>query len=136
MKIIQNALLIIGLLSCFAFTTTTVEDTSDLIGIWVPDTSDKEGNIYKKLEDFEEDKPGIRFLKDGTLLKRQNVGWCGTPPISYGLYDGTWKVEDGTKLKITYQYWGGMIEEEMSIIDLTSNKMKVLSTKFETIEKE
>lgn len=135
MKIIQNVLLVVGLLSCFAFTEISIENDSDILGTWTHSKSDSEGSFYKKIEDFEKDKPGIKFLKNGKIIKRQNMGWCGTPPISYGNYDGTWKIEDDSKLTITYEYWGGTMEEEWAISNLSTDKMKISRIKHREIEK-
>ena len=63
------------------------------------------------------------------------MGWCGTPPISYGNYDGTWKIEDDSKLTITYEYWGGTMEEEWAISNLSTDKMKISRIKHREIEK-
>ena len=68
MKIIQNVLLVVGLLSCFAFTEISIENDSDILGTWTHSKSDSEGSFYKKIEDFEKDKPGIKFLKNGKIV--------------------------------------------------------------------
>ena len=59
--------------------------------------------------------PGIEFRKNGTLIKRQNAGWCGTPPITYSNQEGSWKILSDTSIQISYDYWRGQVEENLWI---------------------
>jgi len=93
-----------------------------------------EGDVleYRKVSEFE-NMPAIQFNEDGTMLKWQNSGWCGTPPISYGKYDGTWSYTSDSKIKLRYDYWGGEIEEEWEIVSLKSKRLIVRQTGLEKI---
>lgn len=74
--------------------------------------------LYKK-------EPGIWFKKDGTLVRRQNASWCGTPPISYENYPGTWRQLTDSTLVIRHEFWGGTQEQEWWIVASSSRKLKV-----------
>ena len=75
-------------------------------------------------------KRGFQFKRNGKLIVRQNIGWCGTPPISYGNDKGTWKKIGKSKIRVQYDYWGGEIIEKWEIKDIDEESMsfKVLDS--------
>jgi len=98
----------------------------DLIyGVWTAGDWDS-GISYVQIAEFAHDKPGIEFHRDGTLTKRQNVGWCGTPPISYGNYDGTWEWTSENTLTVKYEFWGGTAEEDWVVRSIGEDEMVVV----------
>ena len=63
--------------------------------------------VYNTENNFINNLPGIVFHEDGSLTKRQNSGWCGTPPINYSEFKGNWKYNSATNLfELTYNHWG------------------------------
>lgn len=102
-----------------------IEKRNPLIGVWVYDSYENEGNVFIKEQQFDKDKAGFEFKEDGTLVKRQNVGWCGTPPVTYGNYDGKWKMLEDGLLEIEYDYWGGRDTIGLKILDLNDEKLKI-----------
>ena len=113
---------------CSFASFTRVHKTNDpMIGTWVySDYDDADGTIsYEKVKSFKEDEPGIEFKASGKLIKRQNVGWCGTPPIQYGNNDGTWKQTSDSTITISYGYWGGTAEEDWQIVRVSDTKLTV-----------
>ena len=46
---------------------------------WIYVNYQNGNQIYESQLKFEKDKPAIEFKEDGTILKKQNSGWCGTP---------------------------------------------------------
>ncbi len=94
-----------------------------LIGVWnYSDYSDNSA-VYSRSNDFI-DAPCYKFNGDGTLTERKNAGWCGTPPISYADYPGTWTILDDTLIQISVGYWGGTINYKLDIEALNSNTLK------------
>lgn len=71
------AAIIILYLSLSSFNTV---DSGLLAGVWVPAGSGK--LVWS--ETIPQNDRCYVFNEDGTLIVRQNVGWCGTPPITYG----------------------------------------------------
>ncbi|MFK7774627.1 MAG: hypothetical protein AB8F94_20980 [Saprospiraceae bacterium] len=127
MNILKIIILIssISLLNSFGSDSNTLGDK--LFGTWVYSNYDNKSIQFKKERSFDDKKPGIKFMKNGTLVKRQNSGWCGTPPISYKNFEGTWKTTSDSTLNIRYKYWGGTIEEDWLIIDLSNKVFTVKS---------
>ncbi len=99
-------------------------------GVWIYKTYDdiNHSSVYTKHQSFKPDKGGIEFKKDGTILKRQNVGWCGTPPVSYGNYAGKWEYIDDKTIQIEYEYWGGLDTMEMEIVNLDQKTLRAKVT--------
>ena len=125
MKTVQKVFLAIILILFFSFMPSTSEIEEDIIGIWVFEEYDEGHRVYKKEDRFDKTKRGIEFRKDGTLARRQNAGWCGTPPISYKNFSGTWEKVSDTKISMTYKYWGGEMEVDWLIVEVNNQKLKV-----------
>ena len=105
----------------FAFTY----EEKEIIGVWVYHEYTDENSVFVKEKKFDDNKPGIEFKSNGTLSKRQNIGWCGTPPVSYGNYDGTWKKTSDSTLTMRYKYWGGEAEQDLQIISCDTKRLVV-----------
>ena len=81
---------------------------------------------FKKRFKFKRKEFGYQFKKDGKLIKRQSVGWCGTPPIKLGNYNGTWVMINDSILNMKYHYWGGIKEEKWKVIYSNKKELKVI----------
>jgi hypothetical protein len=125
----MNLLKTIILISIISFLSSFVTDSNNLedklLGTWIYSNYHNESIQFKKERSFDNKNPGIKFKKNGALVKRQNSGWCGTPPISYENYKGSWKTTSDSTLTIRYEYWGGMIEEDWLITDLSNDVLDV-----------
>ncbi|MCP4520304.1 MAG: hypothetical protein GY827_01185 [Cytophagales bacterium] len=122
--ILSTLLLIIVGIQLFA---SEKVQNKGIIGTWVYSDYSNQNLHYHSALDFDEDQSGICFYKDSTLVKRQNIGWCGTPPISYGNYKGTWKYTSDSTITIRYEYWGGHAEEDWLLIEVKPQVLKVKS---------
>jgi hypothetical protein len=112
---------------------TTVKN--QLEGTWIYADWEDGGMVFQKGNDFAKDKGGIQFLENGKLIKRQNAGWCGTPPITYRNYEGTWEITPNSTVKISYAYWGGTMKEEWSVVKLNDQSMKIIVLEQDRIRK-
>jgi hypothetical protein len=103
------------------------ELSSAILGVWLFDESSYANNSMKlvKRDDLVDDRAGIVFQSNGDLLKRQNVGWCGTPPVQYGNYDGDWTLSADSVLTLHYEYWGGWAIEKWKIQELSDSALVV-----------
>jgi len=105
------------------------ENTS-IIGTWVdmadPLYSPEEGHTrLERSEELDPDHYGFTFHGDGSFTERKNSGWCGTPPITYGNFEGTWEPLSDTLLDITVAYWGGILTYQMHIVSLEGDELKI-----------
>jgi len=105
----------------------------NILGHWSYEGANKEEIIqYKAVTEFPRTKGGIAFLEGGKLVVRQNAGWCGTPPISYRIFDGEWKWVDEKNIALKYAFWGGTIHEIWKIVNVDKNNLNIKRMKYET----
>ena len=102
----------------------TVDPDNLLLGIWNLSEYQDNAVVYTRQNEFA-DNPGYKFNADGTLLERKNSGWCGTPPITYADYEGTWRMQNDTIIQIKSGYWGGTMTYKLNIESVSDNTLKV-----------
>ena len=92
-----------------------------LIGVWNLSEYKDNSLIFTRNDQFV-DNHCYRFNSDGTMTERKNSGFCGTPPVTYADYPGSWTVINDTLVQITVGYWGGTSSYKLYIehIDLNS----------------
>lgn len=102
---------------------TNFDPNNKLLGIW--NVSEYVGNttVYKRSAAFV-DGYGYEFKSGGTLIERQNAGWCGTPPITYADYSGSWSVINDTLILVNVSYWGGEMSYHLDIESVDANYLK------------
>ena len=110
--------------------SVTEQNQDFFIGTWVNPQITDSLVTYSKSNDLVENNYGIAFLSDGTLIERKNSGWCGTPPISYSDFEGTWTQTDSI-INITVSYWGGSANYQWKLVDIKDNKFVVYKIKEE-----
>ena len=74
---LYNALMFFVVFTSFQITKYQTPDF--LFQKWIYVNYQNGNQIYESQLKFEKDKPAIEFKEDGTILKKQNSGWCGTP---------------------------------------------------------
>jgi hypothetical protein len=97
-----------------------------LLGIWNYSNYQDNASIFSRSQEFS-DNHCYKFNSDGTLIERKNAGWCGTPPISYADYPGTWTVLNDTLIQINVGYWGGSMSYRLDIESVRSDSLKVVT---------
>ena len=95
-----------------------------LLGVWNYSDFNNNDNIYIRSNEFIENHC-YKFNSDGTMSERKNSGWCGTPPITYADYQGTWNIISDTLIQINVGYWGGTTKYKLDIQSVDSNVLKV-----------
>ena len=126
MKIVNFVILAIFSLT-LACTKENIEIDPDnlLIGIW--NYSDFSDNVYL----FDRSPAMVnnhcyQFNVDGTLTERKNSGSCGTPPISYADFAGTWTMINDTLVQVDVGYWGGTTTYWLDIESIDSKRLKAV----------
>lgn len=122
LKLFIPIVLLILLFSCEK--ASLAPEPGELEGIWVQSDYDEDLTIFSKKNKLDDDKYGFKISDGGIFLEHKNSGWCGTPPISYADYEGTWKYESDSVLIVDVGYWGGTMTYKMQIVELTANKLK------------
>ncbi len=136
MKMKQHLFLAIAIVFLYSFDSFDKTIQQDLVGIWVNKSYENSQTTYVKHSNFKKNEAGIEFKKEGKLIVRQNVGWCGTPPITYGNHNGTWEQTSDSTVTITYKYWRGIAKEDWLILAVSEKQLKVKRLAFRTVREE
>jgi hypothetical protein len=118
-----SSVLILAFVS-FGFACPKNKLKKAIVGSWSNSGYVENSIVADKSDSLAKDSPGIQFNKDGTLIKRQNAGWCGTPPITYSNQEGNWTVLNDSTIRISYSYWRGPVEEDLWIQSVNDTKLQ------------
>lgn len=103
----------------------TIDPDNLLLGTWIFDKFDDSSYSFYRSNSFIENHC-YKFNSDGTLTERKNSGWCGTPPISYADYSGTWSAKSDKEIEINVGYWGGTMAYKLNILQVDNDSLKVI----------
>lgn len=138
MKILN---IIVMLTSIFIFnacktSTEPIINVSDkLIGVWVNAVAVDTLWRFERTSALQDTAYGFSFQSDNLFIERKNSGWCGTPPISYENYKGTWTTNDSV-ISINVGYWGGTADYQWKLISVDDKYLTVCKMKEEYHQKE
>lgn len=135
--------LILVLLVCWTSCETTNEFDEDFIlSYWMIEQDSEVGEsvldsvlLFNRVSALDFNSYGFAFLKEGHFIERKNIGWCGTPPISYGNFQGEWTMK-GNKINLVSDYWGTKvigerIHQEWELVSISENQMTIKRLYFE-----
>ena len=133
MKQIGILMMVVLLLSCKKdnIAPEALGENADIVGTWVEELDislpiiEDEISSFKRSEELDQDMYGFSILEDGTFLERKNAGWCGTPPIFYDNFEGTWEALSDSLLEITVGYWGGTMSYQIRIVSLDEETLRI-----------
>ncbi len=121
---ISIILLSFSLNSC-KYSTETSENKT-IHGIWVHQDYKQDGSrVLKKIPELDENNYGFKIDTDGRFIERKNIGFCGTPPITYGNFDGKWRFLSNDSIGVEVNYWGGTTSYSFKIISITDNTLNI-----------
>lgn len=100
------------------------EDTN-IIGYWINPQESDSVSIFEKSKSLNDDGYGFVIKQDGKFIERKNSGFCGTPPISYGDFEGSWTQNDSI-LNITVDFWGGKVDYKWQLIEANEKKLVIV----------
>ena len=126
---------LVGLGSCENDIELKSDEAELLIGNWISPVYIDTLVQYTRSEALIENDYGISFSSGNTLVERQNAGWCGTPPISFANYNGTWS-KIGDIIDINVDFWGGKVNHKWKVIAIDPNTLTINPVKSEYIYKE
>jgi hypothetical protein len=96
-----------------------------ILGIWTYSDYRENTAVFNRSESFS-DNHCYNFKPDGTLIERKNSGWCGTPPINYENYNGTWASVNDTVILINVGFWGGTTSYYLDIETVNAEKLECI----------
>ncbi len=97
------------------------------MGTWIHDGFDETNKsfIYIKAAKLSKDRKGWIFKPNGDMIDRDNIGFCGTPPITYTDYESQWKKISNTKIEVDGKSWEGNKKYSFDIISITLDRLIV-----------
>jgi hypothetical protein len=98
--------------------------TEYLIGNWINPQYTDTIITYQKADTLKNQDYGFSFRLADQFTERKNSGWCGTPPITYSDFEGTW-IQHDSILDIQVAYWGGMADYKWKILSLDNKKLTI-----------
>ena len=96
-----------------------------IVGTWIEDGQQGDTLFLERSGSFDKEKYGFTINDDGTFVERKNAGWCGTPPITYDNFEGTWEAVSDSLLDVTVAYWGGMMTYQIRIVSLEAEELAI-----------
>ena len=96
-----------------------------IVGTWVENEYKGDTLFLQSNGAFDKEKYGFTINDDGTFIEHKNAGWCGTPPISYDSFEGTWEAVSDSLIDITVAYWGGMMTYQIRIVSLDAEELAI-----------
>jgi hypothetical protein len=97
---------------------------SPFIGYWVNPVYSDTTVTYTRSTALPHDSYGFLLSDNYKFVEHKNVGSCGTPPIVYGIYEGSWTSIEDT-LKVTVGYWGGVTTYKWLIVNIEKDKLVI-----------
>lgn len=96
-----------------------------IIGTWIEDGYKEDMTLFKRGDQLDSSKYGFTIEDNGSFTERKNSGWCGTPPIAYANYEGSWLALSDSLIEITVAYWGGTMNYQMRIVSLGPEELQI-----------
>jgi len=118
-------LILLGLVACNKSNDVAVDDSNLLKGSWINPVANDSTLTYQRANSLNENEPGLAFKEAQSFLERKNAGFCGTPPITYADFEGSWDQDDSI-INITVDYWGGQAFYEWKIESLTKTQLTII----------
>lgn len=94
-----------------------------ILGTWANRLHNEEFVTLNKQLNIPDDQYSITFFADGTILEVKNAGWCGTPPISYAEFGGTWETK-GDTVFLEAEFWGGTEPQKWFVHSINENNIE------------
>jgi len=127
MKRILFLLFMVLMVSCEKNTMdlAALGENSDIVGTWTEDEYKGDTLLLNRSGKLAADRYGFTLEDDGTFIEHKNAGWCGTPPITYDNFDGTWEAVSDSLLNITVAYWGGVMTYQIRIVSVDGARLAI-----------
>ncbi len=118
-------MLALSIIACEKNIENSAPSKDQLIGNWFNPQYNDSIVTYERSEGLVENDYGFSINEDKTFIERKNAGWCGTPPISYADYDGTWTEKDSI-IEITVGYWGGTSDYTWKMVSVDETTLIII----------
>jgi hypothetical protein len=80
--------------------------------------------LMRRSDGFDPDLYGFAFFADGRFIEHKNNCSCGTPPIIYEEYEGSWMMQSEQTFEIQVGFWGGQTSYKMDVLSVDAEILK------------
>ena len=105
--------------------TEALGENMGIIGTWIENGYVEDVTLLKREDKLDSSKYGFTMADNGSFVERKNAGWCGTPPITYENFEGSWVALSDSLIEITVDYWGGTMTYQMRIVSLDAEELQI-----------
>jgi hypothetical protein len=129
MKYLLSLITVLTLFSCTENEEQIdIDPNNQIIGSWsYAEYSENNIATFKRVSGIVDDKYTCTLKNNGSFMEHKNAGWCGTPPITFDDYEGSWQQENN-KISIQSEFWGGTQNLNWEVISLTDETLKIKIT--------
>ncbi|OBX27254.1 hypothetical protein LX77_02780 [Gelidibacter algens] len=103
-----------------------INESDKLVGHWIKPVANDTELKLDRANALKKDAYGISFLTESNCIERSS-GWCGTPPLIFADFQGSWKRNDSI-ITIT-------IDNGMNGLEAINWKIKTLDDQSLVIER-
>ncbi len=96
-----------------------------IYGAWGAVSTDQKTGLrtYERLAELTGRRNGYEFNLGGSLVIR-NFGWCGTPPLTYSNFEGSWQKEGDRILTLSYHELGVVQDFRLEVVALSASDLR------------
>jgi hypothetical protein len=105
--------------------TEALGANAGIIGSWIENGYEEDVTLLERGDKLDPSKYGFTVEENGSFIERKNAGWCGTPPITYENFEGSWVALSDSLIEITVAYWGGTMSYQMRIVSLDDEELGI-----------
>ncbi len=120
---LKNIVFLFASVLIFSCESNQIEIESDnlLLGNWVEPIYDGETTTFKRSNSLQDQSYGVSFKEEGVFIERSS-GFCGTPPLFFSDFEGSFEKEN-TLIEITTDFFPGNFN--WRILSLTEENLVV-----------
>jgi hypothetical protein len=126
MKTILKTVLLLLLVTSFGCSqeneTIPINESNKLIGHWINPVYSGSELQLTRANSLKNDEYGLSFLEKTQCVERSS-GWCGTPPITFFDFKGTWTRTDSVLIMTIDNGLSGMQNIKWLIKTLDNNTL-------------
>ncbi len=128
MKLFKSSILFLVL--CISMGSCSKNPVNnDYVGHWEITSYESNSEIYERVDALPSDNYGFSIIKDGTFVENKNAGWCGTPPICYDRFGGSWESVSENMLELNTSNWSETnIIFNFEILSVSGDQMEIVRT--------
>jgi hypothetical protein len=122
--ILFSLLFVLGISSCKKSDNRPSYPDDSLVSAWIHPQYTDSIITFERSEKLIPGDYGLLLKNNYSLTERKNSGWCGTPPIVYGDFEGNWSKSNDT-LNMEVGFWGGTTHIKWQVLSVDDNELRV-----------